>query len=228
MKTTTRRSLSAAFALTLALGLGACGDTDTTTDGVTADSPAGAGAAEEETTSEETGDADATDTGDAAASDTGDAAASGSGGAADTTDPGAAEASDVNASALAAIATAQSETGGVAYEIDDQDDDNSWEVDVRVDDRSIEVTVAADGTVIDTENDDLDSDDRAGLDAATITLEQAIEIALAEVGGTLDDAELEEDDGVHYWEVTLDDTSRGDDVEVKVDVTTGEIIKIDD
>ena len=132
---------------------------------------------------------------------------------------------DLTAVALTAVATAEAETDGTAYEIDDQDDDGTWEVDVRVDDRSVEVTVAADGTAVEsTEDDDLDDDDRAALDAATITLAEAVELAVAEVGGVLDDAELEEEDGSFFWEVTLDGTESGDDVEVKVSVT-GEILQ---
>lgn len=198
MKTTTRRSLSAAFALTLALGLSACGTGDSSTDGVTAESP-NAGVEQTDDTTQ------------------------------DSADTSSGDVSDINAVALAAIATAQAETGGVAYEIDDEDDNREWEVEVRVGDRSVEVNVSFDGgTVLSTDDDDdLDSDDRAALDAATITLEQAIETALAEVNGTLDDVELDSDDGRHYWEVTIDDSDRGDDVEVKVDVTTGEIIEID-
>lgn len=128
---------------------------------------------------------------------------------------------------MQAIAAAEDEAGGTAYEIDDQEQDGSWEVDVAVGDRSVEVTVDADGAVTRTDDDDLDGDDRAGLDAATITLVEAIELAIGEVGGVLDDAELEEDDGTHYWEVSLDGTDRGDDVEVKVSVT-GEVLETDD
>ena len=110
---------------------------------------------------------------------------------------------------------------------DEEDEDGSWEVDVAVDDRSVEVVVDASGVVVRTDNDDLDEDDRAGLEAATISLSEAIELAIAEVGGYLDDVGLEEEDGEHYWEVALDGTDQGDDVEVKVSVT-GEIVDIDD
>ena len=137
--------------------------------------------------------------------------------------------SGLTALALSAIATAEDEVGGTAYAIDDQDDDGTWEIDLRVGDRSHEVTVAQDGAsgVEKNEEDDLDDDDRAGLDAATITIAEAIEIAIDEVGGVLDDAELGEDDGRHSFEVTLDGTDRGDDVDVKIDVATGEVIEID-
>ena len=74
----------------------------------------------------------------------------------------------------------------------------------------------------------LDDDDRDGLEAAEITVGDAIKAGLDEVDGTFDDVELEEEDGSHYWEVTVDSTDSGDDVEVKIDVTDGEVISVDD
>src|SRR5699024_4025400 len=133
---------------------------------------------------------------------------------------------DVTGTVLAAIATAEAETGGTAYETDDQDSDGSWEINVRVDDGSLEVTVSDDGSeVIRTEEERLDPEDRDALDAATITIVDAIQIALEEVDGTLDDAELETDDGEQYWEVTID-LDDGHSVEVLVSVT-GEVLGTD-
>lgn len=221
MKSTQR--LTIVLALSAALGLSACGGADgDATEGVTAGTTDGTPAAtQQDDDATEDGTVDSTDDDGASGSDDDDTA-SGSDDATGAVD------GDLTAFALAAIDTAEAETGGVAYEIDDQDDDGTWEVDVRVDDRSVEVTVSADGrTVEGTEDDDLDDDDRAGLDAATITLQEAIEAAVAEAGGVLDDAELKEEDGSHRWEVSLDGTDRGDDVEVLVSVT-GEVLGLDD
>ncbi|WP_161965111.1 PepSY domain-containing protein [Ornithinimicrobium cerasi] len=213
MRTTTNRTLTAALALTLSLSLAACGSADQEGAGVTTEQTTSA-----ETTSAETTSDDAETSSDDA-DDTSGTTTTGAGG------------EDLTATALAAIATAEAEAGGTAYEIDDQDDDGTWEVDVAVDDRSVEVTVSADGsTVAETEDDDLDEDDRAALDAATITLVDAITTAVTEVDGVLDDAELEEEDGSFFWEVSVDRTSNGagdDDVEVRVDVTTGDVVEVD-
>lgn len=206
--TTTKTTLSAAFALALALGLGACSTDD---DSQTPDQTAG------QEVSDDGADAGADSGADSGATEEDTDAGSGD---------DAATQGDLTAQALQAIEAAEEEAGGTAYEIDDQDGDRTWEVDVAVGDRSVEVTLDADGTVIKTEDDDLDGDDRAGLDAATITLSDAIKLAIGEVGGVLDDAELDEDDGTYYWEVSVDGTDQGDDVEVKVSVT-GEIIEID-
>lgn len=218
-KTTT--SLSAAFALTLTLGLGACATEEPVDTGT---SPAPTQPAVDTTDDADDAMDDGAMDDDAQTDDAMDDADETADGPAAVPPP----ADDLTAAALEAIDTAEAETGGVAYEIDDQDSDGSWEIDVRVDDRSVEVTVAEDGiTVLGTEDDDLDDDDRAALDAATITLQEAINLAVEEVGGVLDDAELEDDNGTYYWEVSVDGTDRGDDVEVKVSVT-GEILEIDD
>ncbi|SOC52531.1 PepSY domain-containing protein [Ornithinimicrobium cerasi] len=226
MRTTTNRTLTAALALTLSLSLAACGSADQEGAGVTTEQTTSA-----ETTSAETTSDDADDTSDDA-DDTSDDAEDTSDDADDTGDTTTgAGGEDLTATALAAIATAEAEAGGTAYEIDDQDDDGTWEVDVAVDDRSVEVTVSADGATVEaTEDDDLDEDDRAALDAATITLVDAITTAVTEVDGVLDDAELEEEDGSFFWEVSVDRTSNGagdDDVEVRVDVTTGDVVEVD-
>lgn len=121
------------------------------------------------------------------------------------------------------VATAEDEAGGTAYEIDDQDEDGTWEVDVAKDGKtSVEVDVSADGSkVVSTDDDDdLDSEDRRALDAAKITVTEAVEAAMEEADGTFDDVELETEDGKHFWEVSLDGPS-GDDTEVRVDVQTG-------
>lgn len=221
MNTSKRLTVTTALALTLSLGLTACGDNEPDVE-QPADDPASSAPAETTTTDDGGDDTGATE--DASASE----APSGADDAGDTTAPGGDAGSDLTAIALVAIDTAEAEAGGTAYEIDDQDDDGTWEVDVRVGDRSVEVTVSADGTqVVGTEDDDLDDDDRAALDASTITLAEAIELAVAEAGGVLDDAELEgEDDGrPHHWEVTVD-TDRDDDVEVLISVT-GEALGTD-
>lgn len=140
----------------------------------------------------------------------------------------AADANEHNAAALRAVATAEQAENGRAYEIDDEDDDNTWEVDVMVGDRSVEVKVSADGNNVISrdDDDDFDNDDRARLDRAQINLTQAIEAALREVPGRLDDAELDDEDNRDVWEVTID-TPDNDDIDVYVSPQDGSIIKVD-
>lgn len=134
-----------------------------------------------------------------------------------------------NDAALAAIETATGavEGEGTAYEIDDDGMDDNWEVSVLVGDRSHDVTVSADGQgVVEQSDEAAEDEDVQRLEGATIELSDAIERALEEVPGTLDDAELTEEDGVVAWEVSID-TQENDDVEVYIDVTNGEVHKVD-
>lgn len=190
------RAALIALTAALAVGVSACGESDPAPgdDATTTSSPA---QTSDETSADQTSSDDAT-------SETAPASSSGS----DTWH--------------AAIETAEQEADGTAYEIDDQDDDGSWEIDVAEGSTSTEVTVTADGTAtVDDDTDDLDDEDRAAIEAAKISLGDAITTALKQVDGTLDDVELEEQGGRHVWQVTIDTTDRGG-VEVDVDVESGQ------
>ncbi|PRZ04159.1 putative membrane protein YkoI [Isoptericola sp. CG 20/1183] len=193
---TARTAGLAAIALTLGLTLAACSDDapdDASTDGSTA--PAAP-----------TDDAPATD----APADESDDAAEGDG-AADASegsgsgDEAAAEGiGDRTTTALAALATAESEAGGTAFAIDDDDAATSWEVDVAVDGGTVEVTVDGAGTeVLATAEDDLDSEDRDALDGATVGLAEAIQRVVGQSGGTLEDADLDADGSQARWSVSI-------------------------
>ncbi len=215
-----RTSRTTTLAMTLALGLTltACGGDEDPGATPTADAtpsavPAPAPEDDEGTDDDSTGSEDASGTDDATGTDDGTASASGDAGSFDPT-----------ASGLAAVETAEAEAGGTAYALDDEDGDGGWEVDVAVDGRSVEVTVGPDGTVVETEDDDLDEEDRAALEAAVVTLAEAVGTAVAEVGGGLDDVELDDEDGTWVWDVSLDDTDNGNEVDVKVGTTTGEVV----
>lgn len=133
-----------------------------------------------------------------------------------------------NAAAVTAIATAEKAAGGKAYEIDDENDDQSWEVDVMVGDRSVEVKVSGDGRTVQgqTDDDDADDSDKARLARSKTTLVQGIEAALAEVPGALDDVDLDDENGVDVWKVTVD-AADNDDVEVYVATDDLRIVKTD-
>ncbi|GAA1421417.1 PepSY domain-containing protein [Agrococcus citreus] len=127
--------------------------------------------------------------------------------------------------AIAAIELAESETGATAFEIDDEDDDASWEVDLADGTEQITVLVSGDGaSVVSTEREgDVDDDDRAALDAAGISLVEAIEAAAAEAGdAAFDDASLEDDSDGPAWEVSF-----RDEIEVHVSVADGSILRVD-
>lgn len=215
--TITRGHLTTTTALLLALGLSACGADDGTTGEGSSPSGAASPSAEASSGADDTSAAEESDDVETPSDD--DQSAAGSDDAAGTGD-----ADDVTAAGLAAIATAEDEAGGEAMEIDDSDDDGTWEIEVRAGDRVVEVDVSADGAeVLGTQEDDLDDDDAAALDAAQVSLAEAVEAAIADAGGMLDDASLEDEDGTPRFEVSLDGSEAGDDVEVLVDAGTGEV-----
>ena len=169
-----------------------------------------------------TDDVDGTDgatedvTDDATGDTTGDEAENGD----DTDSP---DAAGEHTELLAAIDLAEAEADGTAFGIDDEDGGN-WEITVAAGDEEIEVLVSGDGTeVLGTDNEgSLDSDDRAGLDAADVTISEAIETAAGEHTGSIDDVELDDEDGTFAWEVNFTD-----DVEIYVHVTNGDILKVE-
>ena len=144
-----------------------------------------------------------------------------------TTTTASTTAASASVDPIAAIATAEAEVGGVAYEIDDADNDSSWEVGVRTGDTAREVLIGPDGAVIRVQDESLDDDDRRALDAARIGLAEAITTALNETGGVLDDAEFEEENGAFHIEVSVDRVEGRDDVDVHIDPVSGAIIRID-
>lgn len=200
-----KNTRSALIALTAALTLGvtACGSADDSDDTAENTTSSSASATSEASASEDTSE-------ESPSEGSGSESASATSGS----DDGGLKA------VLDAIEVAEKETDGTAYEVDDQDDDGTWEIDIAKGDRSIEVEVGDDGSASTDDDDDLDDDDRAGIKAAKITVGDAIEAALEEVDGTFDDAELEEENGTHFWEVTID-AADDDDVEVHVDVIDG-------
>lgn len=128
--------------------------------------------------------------------------------------------SSVLTEGFAAVALAESEVPGSQAVGLDLDDDGSWEVEVISGERKFEFDISADGTtVLEREEDDADDDKVSKLAQVQVPITDAISTAMTQVAGQFDDAELDEEDGRVVWEVNLDD-----DVDVQVDVVTGEIV----
>lgn len=98
------------------------------------------------------------------------------------------------------------------YEIYVYDGETEWEL--EVDRESFEI--------IDTEDDGLDSDDQEKAEAVEIDFVEALVTAADEGGAIADEADLDTEDGTVVWEISLTN-----DVEVYVDVATGEVMKVD-
>lgn len=129
--------------------------------------------------------------------------------------------------AVAAIGLAESSTSGVAISID-AEGTRGWDIDVATNGEVSEVRVNLEGTTITSTRADgrLDVDDRLRLEAATVTLAEAITTASGEVVGTLTEAELDRFLATTVvWTVTFEDGTN--DIEVSVDVATGKVVNVE-
>ncbi len=144
-------------------------------------------------------------------------------GGASSADEAPAGAGSDQADLLSAIDLAESETGGVAFELD-EDDGGTWEIHVADGEDELEVLISADGAeVLGVEPDGrLSGDDRQALDVAALTLAEAVQAAAEHATGLVDSVDLDEEDGMFAWEVSFTD-----DTEVYIDVQNGEVVKVE-
>ncbi len=105
---------------------------------------------------------------------------------------------------------------GIVVDIDREDDTDSYEIDLVQGDQLIELQVDFDGTL---REDGREGDEDMIVRAQNITLTaaDAIREALSlHPDGLLDEAELEDADGVIQWKIQLDDADRNDLAELDV------------
>lgn len=117
--------------------------------------------------------------------------------------------------------------GGIVFEVEAEDNTHEFKVydgnsiyEVITDNHSLEI--------LSSEYDDTpDSDERAKLEAIDISFAEALQIAAQNSGSSdlimADEAQLDSEDGVVVWEVELTNGR-----EVYIDVTSGNVVKIDD
>lgn len=156
---------------------------------------------------------------------------------AETTEPGAAEpdagheagsVEDATNARELALEHVLAEAGaeGVVIDQDLENRDGRWDVDVLVGDEVYEVKVhTVDRTAMTDDVEGADGDDRAAA-MATITIGEAIEAALAHTPGIVEDASWSDDDPIG-WEIEVVPAAGGDDVEIDVDPTSGEVVGTD-
>lgn len=131
--------------------------------------------------------------------------------------------------ALKAIDTAEKEIGGKVVDLDWDDDKSGWEVEVYKGGKIHEIKIAADGSKI-IERDDVenaDADDRREYDAIKTDIRKAIETALKDTPGSLDDVSVDEEQGQIMWNVEIYPEGGGSDVDIYIDVKSGKILKRD-
>ncbi|MGM7669297.1 PepSY domain-containing protein [Microbacterium sp. A93] len=111
----------------------------------------------------------------------------------------------------------------VIVQIDLDDDDSVYEIEAVIGDRVVDFDVRADGSVRE-DDDDRDDDDIRRAQEATVTAEDAARAALeGRDGQSIDDMELDEDNGTLRWEIDLDRQGGDDGDELYVDAATGEV-----
>lgn len=126
--------------------------------------------------------------------------------------------------ARAAVETAEAENGGTAHSLDF--DNGRWEIDVIADGSEWEYDISQDGSTVERadEDRDEDDDDRRELEQAEVSLVEALEIALEDTPGTIDDIDLDEDDGTLRWDVSIHPEAGGGEQEIEVDAASGDIV----
>jgi uncharacterized membrane protein YkoI len=133
------------------------------------------------------------------------------------------------------IALTQVKGTVIEAKLDDDDNRLLYEIEIKTsDNQKVEVKVdATNGEVLKMEQydryDDNDDDNKLQNVSPKISLEEAKKIALAEIKGTVTEAELDDDDNRLLYEIEIL-TSNHREAEVKVDATTGKVLKaeIDD
>lgn len=135
----------------------------------------------------------------------------------------------VDATEYAAAITAAQELigdGAFAYDLDreddDADDDEVFNIDVVAGTTVHEVDILADGTarLDETETNELDSEDQAEIDAARLTMIEAIQAALRHASGTIESVELETEDGTVVWKIEFEDDTSDD---LLIDAVSGAV-----
>lgn len=120
--------------------------------------------------------------------------------------------------------------GGELTQIEIDHDDATWECELEIvlDGRQHELDIdATTGEVTEHEKDDDDDKDPTVDVTFPMTPEEAIEIALGVEPGRVSGWDLDSDDGRVHYTIDIDRKNGDDDVEVEVDVETGET-RIDD
>lgn len=117
---------------------------------------------------------------------------------------------------------------GIIVAVDADDDDTTWEVDVVVGEEVKELDVTADGEITETDRES-DSEDVQKAKEAEVTAKQALDTAReGRDGVTLDEMDLDDDNGTLQWEVGFDREDGSDGPEVEIDATSGEVLTVDE
>jgi uncharacterized membrane protein YkoI len=108
-------------------------------------------------------------------------------------------------------------------QVDREDDDSAYEIEAHLEGEILEFTVMTDGSIREDDRDQDDDHIRKARDAS-VTAEQAAEAALeGRSGQTVDEMELEDEDGTLVWKVELDREKGDDGDELRINAMTGDV-----
>ncbi|MBN6768097.1 PepSY domain-containing protein [Micrococcus luteus] len=219
--TLTRKTALTGTGALVALALAACGTTaDNGDDGSASPEPdASSAVASTPATDDASGSASSSASTESSASASSTAAAAGSGSATGPADEPAYAVLD---------AVLEKYADGIIVAVDADDDDRTWEVDVVVGEEVKELDVTADGDITETDRES-DPEDVQKAKEAEVTAQQALDTAReGRDGVTLDEMDLDDDNGTLHWEVGFDREDGSDGPEVEIDATSGEVLTVDE
>ena len=219
--TLTRKTALTGTGVLAALALAACGTTaDNGDDGSASPEPdASSAVASTPATDDASGSASSSASTESSASASSTAAAAGSGSATGQADEPAYAVID---------AVLEKYADGIIVAVDANDDDTTWEVDVVVGEGAKELDVTADGDITETDRES-DPEDVQKAKEAEVTAQQALDTAReGRDGVTLDEMDLDDDNGTLQWEVGFDREDGSDGPEVEIDATSGEVLTVDE
>lgn len=125
-----------------------------------------------------------------------------------------------------AIQTVLAEHPGTAIGLDLDQRDNTWKVKVLSEDQSttVEVRTNGDGTEITrVEHENTAEAKHKQAAAASVDLLTAIHRVMAKYPGEFDEAGVDSDNGAIFWSVEINNGKNGEDAEMRVDLSSGEM-----
>ncbi len=128
--------------------------------------------------------------------------------------------------AKAAIATAEKKGGGKAVEVD-YDKTRVWKIDVFKGSKKTEIKINDDGSKVEStgKSEAVKSAKQNDYDSVKITMDQALENAIHQQAGTIDEADISTDGGQLNYSVEIYPQDADKSVNVHVDPRSGDILK---
>lgn len=212
--------------LALTLTLAACGTSDSNSDNTSEDNSSNQQTEETSNDSSTEDDDNNDDANDSTENDDGDDNAS------PETDSSEINLDSYDSTIEDAIKKAQSNFDGQLTDIGLERENNKWVYKIELESDSEEYDVSYDVNTLDiieeekdSENDDEDNEYFKYEDL--ITFDEAITTAKSEVDGKATEISTDFDDGVLYYEVSIQNQN-GEDVDVIIDAKSGETVEIDE